>query len=61
MARGKVKPDEACKLASLSLRLTWEERQALDARAKAEGLRPSDLARRALAGILTQPAAPLSK
>ncbi len=61
MARGKVKPDADCKLASLSLRLTWDERQALEARAQAEGLKASELARRALAGLLAQPAAELSK
>jgi hypothetical protein len=48
MARGKVKPDELCKLAAIRVRLTEAERAALDNLARSEGLTVSELARQRL-------------
>lgn len=48
MARGKVKPDELCKLAAVRVRMTEAERTALDNLARSEGLTVSELARQLL-------------
>lgn len=48
MARGKVKPDELCKLAAVRVRMTEAERTALDNLARSEGLTVSELARQRL-------------
>lgn len=48
MARGKVKPDELCRLAAIRVRLTKAERTALDDLARSHGLTISDLARQRL-------------
>jgi hypothetical protein len=48
MARGKVKPDAECKLFAIRVRLTEDERKALDKLAAAQGLTVSDLTRQRL-------------
>ena len=48
MARGKVKPDELCKLAAVRVRMTEAERVALQDLARSEGLTVSELARQRL-------------
>ncbi len=66
MARGKVLPAEKVKDSWLNIRLTQQERAAVDARAEAEGVTPTELGRRGLAVILAQqtgvtPAIPATK
>lgn len=52
MARGKIKPDELCRVTHLGIRMTTEEKARLDRAAAAAGVTASDLARRGLAAIL---------
>lgn len=51
MAKGKIKPDEQCRLAHVGVRLTAEEKARYDRLARQEGVTVSDLARRGLAVI----------
>lgn len=48
MARGKIKPDEECRLQAVRVRLTAAERQALDDLAENAGLTISEYARQRL-------------
>lgn len=48
MARGKVKPDEFCKLQAVRVRMTETEREALDDLACSAGLTVSEFVRQTL-------------
>ncbi len=52
MARGKIKPDQECKLLHVGIRMTAAEKALLERAAAAEKTTASDLARRGLANVL---------